>query len=114
MVMACENKIVNINEAYSTIQDINRINNVIATLKSDEVNEYIVNDKKNQLEFKSLYSQQSKNVFSRIFTKKTIVNNHDALNEELHRTVKPGDIILIMTNRSSVPIRETLMDIFDS
>ena len=69
-----EGKIINIDEAYSTIQHINRINNVIATLKSDEVNEYIVNDKKNQLEFKSLYSQQSKNVFSRIFTKKTIVN----------------------------------------
>ena len=69
-----ENKIVNINEAYSTIQDINRINNVIATLKSDEVIEYIVNDEKNQLEFKSLYSQQRKNIFSRIFTKKTIVD----------------------------------------
>ena len=32
-----------------------RINNIIATLKSDEVIEYIVNDEKNQLEFKSLY-----------------------------------------------------------
>ena len=70
-----ENKIVNINEAYSsTIQDINRINNIIATLKSDEVIEYIVNDEKNQLEFKSLYSQQSKNIFNRLFTKKAIVN----------------------------------------
>ena len=62
-----EGKIINIDEAYSTIQHINRINNVIATLKSDEIKEYIVNDKKNQLEFKSLYSQQNKNVFSRIF-----------------------------------------------
>ena len=53
-----ENKIVNINEAYSTIQDVNRINNIIATLKSDEVIEYIVNDEKNQLEFKSLYSKE--------------------------------------------------------
>ncbi|MDC3163042.1 polysaccharide biosynthesis tyrosine autokinase, partial [Candidatus Pelagibacter sp.] len=72
-----ENKIVNINEAYSTIQDMNnnnRINNVIAILKSDEVIEYIVNDKKNQLEFKSLYSQQDKNAFARIFTKKTVVD----------------------------------------
>ena len=33
-----ENKIVNINEAYSTtIRDENRINNLIAILKSDEV-----------------------------------------------------------------------------
>tara|TARA_A100000164_G_scaffold334894_1_gene326482 strand:+ start:3691 stop:5832 length:2142 start_codon:yes stop_codon:yes gene_type:complete len=72
-----ENKIVNINEAYSTIQDINtskRINNVIAILKSDEVIEYIVNDEKNQLEFKSLYSQQDNNIITRIFTKKTIVD----------------------------------------
>ena len=45
-----ENKIVNINEAYSTIKDINRINNVIATLKSDKVIDYIVNDEKNQLD----------------------------------------------------------------
>ena len=50
-----ENKIVNINEAYSTIQDVNRINNLIATLKSEEVVSYIVNDEKNQLEFKSFY-----------------------------------------------------------
>lgn len=69
-----ENKIVNINEAYSTIQDVNRINNIIATLKSDEVIEYIVNDEKNQLEFKSLYSQKSKNIFSRLITKKLIVD----------------------------------------
>ncbi len=44
----------------------------------------------------------------------SIVNNYDALSEDLHRTVKAGDIILIMTNRSSVPIREVLIDIFDS
>jgi uncharacterized protein involved in exopolysaccharide biosynthesis len=30
-----ENKIVNINEAYSTIQDSNRINNLIDILKSE-------------------------------------------------------------------------------
>ena len=55
-----ENKIININEAYSTIQDINRINNLIATLKSDEVIDYIVNDEKSQLEFRSLYSKEKK------------------------------------------------------
>ncbi len=69
-----ENKIININEAYSTIQDTNRINNLIATLKSDEVIDYIVNDEKNQLEFKSLYSKEKINVFSRIFTKKKIID----------------------------------------
>ena len=69
-----ENKIININEAYSTIQDRNRINNLIATLKSDEVINFIVKDEKNQLEFKSLYSQLNKNVFSRIFKKKTNID----------------------------------------
>ena len=69
-----ENKIVNINEAYSTIQDSNRINNLIATLKSDEVINYIVNDEKNQLEFKSLYSKETTNVFNRIFSKKIIID----------------------------------------
>jgi succinoglycan biosynthesis transport protein ExoP len=69
-----ENKIVNINEAYSTsIRDENRINNLIAILKSDEVISHIVNDEKNQLEFKSLYNKNEKNIFSRIFTKKTII-----------------------------------------
>ena len=72
-----KNNIININESYSsTLQDMNRINNVIATLKSDEVIEYIVSDEKNQLEFKSLYSQQSKNIFSRVFTKKTIIDKN--------------------------------------
>ena len=69
-----ENKIININEAYSTIQDRNRINNLIATLKSDEVIDFIVKDEKNELEFKSLYSQLNKNVFSRIFKKKTNID----------------------------------------
>ena len=74
-----ENKIVNINEAYATpetggFMNQNRINNIIAILKSDEVIEYIVSDEKNQLEFKSLYFRKTKNIFSRIFTKKTIVD----------------------------------------
>ena len=69
-----ENKIVDINEAYSTINDNNRVNNLIAILKSDEVISHIVDDEKNQLEFKSLYSNVEKNIFSRIFTKKTIID----------------------------------------
>ena len=72
-----ENKIVNINEAYSTsIRDENRINNLIAILKSDEVISHIVNDEKNQLEFKSLYNKNEKNIFSRIFTKKIIIDKN--------------------------------------
>ena len=69
-----ENKIVDINEAYSTRITTSRINNIIAILKSDEVISHIVDDEKNQLEFKSLYSKVEKNVFSRIFTKKIIID----------------------------------------
>ena len=69
-----ENKIVNINEAYSTINTDTRVNNLIAILESDEVISHIVNDEKNQLEFKELYSKVEKNIFSRIFTKKTIID----------------------------------------
>ena len=69
-----ENKIVNINEAYSTINNDNRINNLIAILESDEVISHIINDEENQLKFKELYSKVEKNIFSRIFTKKTIID----------------------------------------
>jgi len=69
-----ENKIVDINEAYSTINASNRVNNLIAILKSDEVISHIADDEKNQLEFKSLYSKVEKNIFSRIMTKKIIID----------------------------------------
>ena len=76
-----ENKIVNINEAYATtatggFTGGNRINNIIATLKSDEVIDYIVNDEKNQLKFKSLQSQKNRNIFNRIFNKKIIIDKN--------------------------------------
>ena len=44
----------------------------------------------------------------------SVINDYDGLSEELNRKVKPGDIILIMTNRSSVPIREALIESFYS
>ena len=65
-----DNKIVNIEEVYSLEAQSNRINNQMAILKSDEVQEYIVNDKKNSMKFKNLYSENKKNFFQRIFTKK--------------------------------------------
>ena len=67
-----ESKIVNINEAYSTITNGNRVNNLIAILESDEVISHIVNDEKNQLKFTELYSNVERSVFSRIFTKKCV------------------------------------------
>ena len=62
-----ENKIVNIEEVYSIESKSNRINNQMAILKSDEVQEYIVKDKKNSTKFKNLYSETKQNVFQRIF-----------------------------------------------
>ena len=64
-----DNKIVNIEEVYSVEAQSNRINNQMAILKSDEVQEYIVKDKKNSMKFKSLYSDTKQNFFQRIFTK---------------------------------------------
>ena len=64
-----ENKIVNIEEVYSIEAKSNRINNQMAILKSDEVQEYIVNDKKNSTKFRNLYSEADKNFFQRIFSK---------------------------------------------
>ena len=71
-----ENKIININEAYSTLNNGNRVNNLIAILQSDEVVSHIVDDEQNQLEFKSLYSKVEKNIFSRLFTKKVIIDKN--------------------------------------
>ena len=99
-----ENKIVNINEAYSTsatggFMSNNRINNIIATLKSDDVINYIVNDEKNQLEFKSLYNKNEKNIFSRIFTKKIIIDKN-YINSILSanfkvQNVKNSDVLIL-------------------
>ena len=70
-----ENKIVNIEEVYSIESKSNRINNQMAILKSDEVQEYIVKDKENSTKFKNLYSETKQNVFQRIFSKKKEINS---------------------------------------
>ena len=70
-----ENKIVNIEEVYSIEAQSNRINNQMAILKSDEVQEYIVKDEKNAMKFKNLYSDTNQNFFQRIFTKENCDDN---------------------------------------
>ena len=60
-----ENKIVNIEEVYSREAISNRINNQIAILKSDEVQEYILDDKKT-MQFTNLYAENKLNFFQRI------------------------------------------------
>jgi len=69
-----ENKIVNIEEVYSRESMQNRVNNQIAILKSEEVIDYIVEDEKNELEFKNLYSSIENNFFKRVFSKKLEIN----------------------------------------
>ena len=70
-----DNNIVNIEEVYSIESRSNRINNQIAILKSDEVLEYIIKDKKNSVQFKNLYSQNKLNFLQRIFKKKENIDN---------------------------------------
>ena len=69
-----ENKIVNIEEVYSLESMQNRVNNQIAILKSEEVIDYIVEDRKNELEFKNLYSSLEKSFFVRILSKNPEIN----------------------------------------
>ena len=74
VISAEENNIVNIEEVYAIDNQASRVNNQIAILKSDEVLEYIVGDKKNRLQFKDLYAQTQDAFFKRIFKKKIIVD----------------------------------------
>ena len=69
-----ENKIINIEEAYSLESIQNRVNNQIAILKSEEVLDYVVEDKKNELEFKNLYTRTKKNFLSKLITKNQEIN----------------------------------------
>ncbi len=70
-----DNKIVNIEEVYSIEAQSNRINNQMAILKSDEVQEYIIKDKKNSMKFKNLYSETKQNFFQRILTRKKNIDD---------------------------------------
>jgi len=99
VVATDENKIVDINEAYSTGRSSTRINNLIAILKSDEVISHIVDDEKNQLEFKALYPTIEKNVFSRIFKKEIIIDKgyikSILLNNFNAKNVTSSDVLIL-------------------
>lgn len=71
-----ENKIVNIEEVYSLESIQNRVNNQIAILKSEEVIDYVVEDNKNELEFKNLYSTIEKSFLNRIFSRKENIDKN--------------------------------------
>jgi len=101
-----ENKIINIEEAYSLESMQNRVNNQIAILKSEEVLDYVVEDEKNELEFKNLYSSIKKNFLTRLFAKKQEINK-DYIKEVLRKnfTVKnlPRSDVLQLTFTSNNP-----------
>ena len=101
-----ENKIINIEEAYSLESMQNRVNNQIAILKSEEVLDYVVEDEKNELEFKNLYSSTKKNFLTKLFAKKQEINK-DYIKEILRKnfTVKnlPRSDVLQLTFTSNNP-----------
>jgi len=101
-----ENKIVNIEEVYSLESIQNRVNNQIAILKSDEVIDYILEDNKNELEFKNLYSSVEKSFFNRVLSKKVQVNKEylkNVLKENFTVTNLPRSDVLKLSFVSDDP-----------
>ena len=114
-----ENKLVNIDEAYSVDSVQNRVNNQIAILKSDEVIEYIVNDEKKSLEFNKLYSSVEQNIFKRIFTKKIIIDKNyikSILSNNFNvKNVPRSDVLLLTFVSNNAKISQlALTNIIDS
>ena len=68
-----ENNIVNIQE-YSNINISSRINNQIAIFKSDQVLEYIIQDKENSKKFEMFFSENNQNLVQKFFNKKKTFN----------------------------------------
>ncbi len=114
-----DNKIVNIEEVYSIEALSNRINNQIAILKSDEVLEYIVKDKKSSMKFKNLYSENKQNLFRRIFSKKINIDE-DFLKSILTanfsvRNIPRSDVLELSFISTNPKISQlALMSIIDS
>ena len=75
IVIEPDSNIVNIQEYSSITSDNrNRINNQIATFKSDKVLEYIVQDKENSKKFQNFFSENNQNLIQKIFNKKKNFN----------------------------------------
>ena len=77
------------------------------TLREDLVNSFdqadlslIINNKDIEWDIEKEYASKNNTI---------IIENHEQIMGHLTDKLKPGDIILIMTNRTSVPIREVLM-----
>jgi capsular exopolysaccharide synthesis family protein len=75
IVIEPDSNIVNIQEYSSIMNDNrNRINNQIATFKSDQVLEYIAQDKENSKKFQNFFSENNQNLIQKIFNKKKNFN----------------------------------------
>ena len=75
IVIEPDNKIVNIQEYSSVMSDNrNRINNQIAMFKSDQVLEYIIQDKENSKKFQNYFLENDQNFIQKIFKKKNYFN----------------------------------------
>ena len=68
-----EKNIVNIQE-YSNFNNNNRINNQIAIFKSDQVLEYIIQDKENSKKFEMFFAENDQNLVQKLFNKKKTFN----------------------------------------
>ena len=91
----------------------------MAILKSDEVQEYIVNDETSSMKFKNLYSKNKKSFFQRIFTKKIILNQEylkTILSENLSvRNIPRSDVIELSFVSDNPKISQlALLSIIDS
>ena len=67
-----DQNIVNIQE-YTNFNISNRINNQIAIFKSDQVLEYILQDKENSQKFSMFFSENNQNLIQKLFNKKKLL-----------------------------------------
>ena len=61
-------------EQIKKFSSSNRMNNQIALFKSDQVLEYIIQDKENSQQFINFFSENNQNIIQKIFKKKKIFN----------------------------------------
>ena len=114
-----DSKIVNIEEAYSVESRTNRINNQMAILKSDEVLEYIIKDKKNSMQFKNLYSQNEENFFKRMLSREKKIDDEflklNLTNNFIVKNVPRSDVLELSFVSENPKISQlALLSIIDS
>jgi capsular exopolysaccharide synthesis family protein len=68
-----DKNIVNIQE-YSNFNQSNRINNQIAIFKSDQVLEYIIQDKENSKKFSMFFAENNQNLIQKLFNRPKTFN----------------------------------------